>query len=346
MIDLHGIKTACSELHKRTGVYIELYDNSHNMVFSTSSRRSADPTDKDITITPRTNKSYSIRIIPGKSPINDSHAQLISLYLEPFFTTKDPANILKDTLLGNLTAEACVQQLKALRIDPEFAHRLYIIKCLPKHLTETLDITSEMIESGSRDFLFSFNDDTLVLIKECEDEMSEDDAWEMANALCQSVNFEIPENTLTVAVSRLFYSLESIENAYLSAVGVMRIGNICNTGKSVHIAEKLRLEEFLDTLPSDALLKFIDNYSADTFSDAWDDRMAETVQALFDNNLNLSVTARELYTHRNTLVYRLDKIKKLSGFDLRAFDDAVMLKILMTADKLMKNKKNNRKDNA
>ena len=63
--------------------------------------------------------------------------------------------------------------------------------------------------------------------------------------------------------------------------------------------------------------------------------MVETVQSLFDNNLNMSVTARELYTHRNTLVYRLDKIKKISGFDLKTFDDAVMFKILMTADKLI-----------
>ena len=59
------------------------------------------------------------------------------------------------------------------------------------------------------------------------------------------------------------------------------------------------------------------------------------MQALFENNLNLSVTARELYTHRNTLVYRLDKIKKISGLDLKMFDDAVMFKILMTADKLI-----------
>ena len=88
-------------------------------------------------------------------------------------------------------------------------------------------------------------------------------------------------------------------------------------------------------LPENILREFLALHSGQTISEAWDDKMIETVQSLFDNNLNMSVTARELYTHRNTLVYRLDKIKKISGFDLKTFDDAVMFKILMTADKLI-----------
>ena len=65
----------------------------------------------------------------------------------------------------------------------------------------------------------------------------------------------------------------------------------------------------------------------------FNEEMLSTIEKFFENSLNLSETARQLYIHRNTLVYRLDKVQRATGLDLRAFDDAVTFKLMMLLGK-------------
>lgn len=340
MMDLDSIKNACIELNKRTGISIELLDSVQNVLISVMSKGSS-KNNETITVTPRTDKRFSVKLYFGdKSSLSDTAIQLVSLYLEPFFVSRPIGDILSDMICDNITQDTFIRHLNESHIEPQLTYRLYMLKCAKEHINEILNITNEISDPNSHDILFALNNETAILIKECDDEISPDDAQDLAQALYQSISLEIVGNNMSIAVSGIYTSLLEINKAYTSASNALRIGTVCNFGKNIFISEKLRIEELLDSLPNDILKNIIDMYPIDEISHAWDDRMTETIQSVFDNNLNLSVAARELYTHRNTLVYRLEKIKKISGFDLRSFDDAVMLKIIMTADKLCSNTKN------
>ena len=341
MIDLEKIKNACTELNRRIGVGLEILDPSQDVIASIISRGAAKNKDNCISASPRTDKSYTVKMYHNDTTLlSDATVQVIMMYLEPYFLSKTVVDVLTDAIINIPPKDEIIKNLKDCGIDNKLTYRLYLLSTSSEHRDDILDIASQIIEPYSGDIILPIGSDHIILVKECDDELIPEDAQELAYALEQSVSLEIPKNKMSIAVSGVYNTLDEIRKAYCSSCDAMRIGAICNVGKSVFVADKLRLEEFLDKLPHDVLNNILVQYSTDTISEAWDDKMIDTVHSLFDNNLNLSVTARELYTHRNTLVYRLDKIKKISGFDLRSFDDAVMLKILMTADKLSSAQKN------
>lgn len=344
-MELDSIKNACTELNKRTGISIELLDSSQNVLVSVMSKGNLK--DKEVvTVTPRADKRFSIRLFFGeKSNCTDTSIQLVSLYLEQFFVNRPIGDILSDMICDNISQDTFVRHLSEAHIEPRMTYRLYLIKCTKEHINEIFEITKEILDSNSNDLIFRLDGESLIFIKEFDEEISPEDAQELAQALYQSISLEIAGNVMSIAVSGIYTSLLNIKKAYASAANALRIGNACNFGKNIFLSEKLRIEELLDSLPDEVLKGMLDTYPINEISQAWDDRMIETIQSVFDNNLNLSVAARELYTHRNTLVYRLEKIKKISGFDLRSFDDAVMLKIIMTADKLCSNNKNRERSN-
>ncbi len=338
MTDLNGLKSACDELHKRTGLYIEVRDVNNQIICRTTKPQKMDVSSGLSSITPKANKSFTIHALSksGEAP-DDTAMQLVCAYIEPYLSARDPSDIFRSFIYGNITSDIFNQLLSTYHIKHELTYRLYLIRCTARQSKEVFYITEQMADTSDGDIIFTLNNENIILIKECSGEVSPEEANELADALLQSISFETAGSALTISASNIFDSLKELNNAYLSASNTMRIGSICTAGKKVYIAEKLRLELFLDMLPQNVLREFLAMHSGQTISEAWDDKMIETVQSLFDNNLNLSVTARELYTHRNTLVYRLDKIKKISGLDLKAFDDAVIFKILMTADKLIGN---------
>lgn len=341
MIDLERIKNACTELNRRIGVGLEVLDQNQSVIASIISRGVAKSKDNYISASPRTDKSYTVRIFHNDSSLlNDATVQVIMMYLEPYFVSKTVVDVLVEAIENSTQRDDIIKNLKDCGVDNKLTYRLYLLSAAEEHRDDVLDIASQIIEPYSNDVIFPISSKHILLIKECDDELTPDDAQELAYALEQSISLEIPKNKMSISVSGVYNSLDEIKKAYTTSCDTMRIGAICNAGKTVFVSDKLRLEELLDKLPHEVLTNILESYSTDTISEAWDDKMIDTVHALFENNLNLSVTARELYTHRNTLVYRLDKIKKISGFDLRSFDDAVMLKILMTADKLSSAQKN------
>ena len=336
MINFNGLKNACIELFKRTGISIEIHDNNSTVVYKSNIKQEITLSDNCTSIVPRSNKYLVIYALSadGSSP-GDMVMQLISAYIEPFLANDNAYGIFGDFIYGKISEDIFEQLLDSYNISNNITYRLYLIRCTPQQTDGVLYVAREISDTTKGDILFKLNNENIILIKECEFELSTEEAEELADALVQSISIETDSGIVSISASRVYTSLTHIKKAYGCAADAMRLGSVCSAGKNVYISEKLSVEFFLDMLPENILREFLALHSGQTISEAWDDKMVETVQSLFDNNLNMSVTARELYTHRNTLVYRLDKIKKISGFDLKTFDDAVMFKILMTADKLI-----------
>ncbi len=336
MINIQEINDALSELHNRTGIAIEIYDSEHNAIVGAGAKKPLLKNKNASSIVTRTNKNYTIyALAKDGSPIDDSVLQLISINLEHYFSSRGFSDIFRDRIYGKISNDVFSQLLSASGIKTNLTYRLYLIRCNGHNTSDVMYVAEEIIDQSSGDMLFCLNEDNIILIKECSSESTSEEADDLSHALIQSISFEFPKDDISISVSRSFDSLCNADSAYAAASDTLRVGSVCVQNKNVYIEEKLRLELFLDMLPETLLRDFLASHSGQTISEAWDDKLIETVQSLFDNDLNLSVTARDLYTHRNTLVYRLIKIKKISGYDLNKFDDAVMFKILMTADKLI-----------
>lgn len=337
MINLTELKKACSELQMRTGISIEVCDPDLSVIFKCGKKNPLSNGDSPASvINPRTDKKYTIYAVSrDDEPLDEATLQLVSICLEPFFTTRSFADIFRDLVYSKIDKDIFCQLLSANGINAELMYRLYLIRCDEKQLRDIMYVTKEIIDTSSGDMLFSLNKENIILIKESSDEVSSDDADELASALLQSISLEAPGNSTFVAVSNVFNSLKDIDVAYKSASDALRVGSVCAGTENVFLAEKLRVELFLDMLPQSVLREFLAINSGKIISEAWGEKLIETVRTLFANDLNLSVAARELYINRNTLVYRLDKIKKISGLNLKSFDDAVMFKILMIIDKLV-----------
>ena len=116
----------------------------------------------------------------------------------------------------------------------------------------------------------------------------------------------------------------------------LEVGKIFYVDKNVIAYSNLGIGRLIYQLPLPLCKMFIKEIFMNTSPDEFDEETLTTINKCFENNLNVSETSRQLYIHRNTLVYRLDKLQRSTGLDLRVFDDAITFKIALMVVKYMK----------
>ena len=138
-----------------------------------------------------------------------------------------------------------------------------------------------------------------------------------------------------IGIGTIISNLKDITKSYKEAQMSMIIGNVFNGDKNVYDYNNLGLGRLIYHIPTTLCQLFLDEVFKDNSSNSLDNETMHTIQKFFENNLNVSETARQLYIHRNTLVYRLEKIKRLTGLELTNFDDAVTFKVAVLVKKYM-----------
>ncbi|MGI6239945.1 MAG: PucR family transcriptional regulator, partial [Christensenellales bacterium] len=136
-----------------------------------------------------------------------------------------------------------------------------------------------------------------------------------------------------IGVSEPRALLSELPDAFAEAREAINVGGAYRTSDRVFLYSRLLLERFLDTVSQPSASNFASVIFNAQTSRLFNDEMIHTIEVFFENHLNLSEAARKLYIHRNTLVYRLEKVQRLTGFDLRQFDDAVTFKLMMLLSK-------------
>lgn len=136
-----------------------------------------------------------------------------------------------------------------------------------------------------------------------------------------------------IGVSEPRAQLSELPDAFSEARESINVGAVYRAHNRVFVYRRLLLERFLDTVSPPSAAAFGSMIFSNKTARLFNDEMIHTIEVFFENNLNLSEAARKLYIHRNTLVYRLEKVQRLTGFDLREFDDAVTFKLMMLLSK-------------
>ncbi|MBO7292656.1 MAG: helix-turn-helix domain-containing protein, partial [Clostridia bacterium] len=204
------------------------------------------------------------------------------------------------------------------------------------------DIIRGMFPDKTHDYVINIGEQDIVLVKEVEPTADTEELESLAGAIVETLLTESYPKKVYIGISSVVDSLKDLARAYKEARIALEVGKVFDNERSVVSYENLGIGRLIYQLPTTLCEAFLQEVfkrgSLETLESRDDDTQMKTVHAFFENNLNVSKTAESLYVHRNTLVYRLEKIRKLTGLDLREFDHAVTFKVALMVKKYLSTK--------
>lgn len=239
----------------------------------------------------------------------------------------DKAGLIKAILADKILPGDIPAQAKKLQLDTAAKWIVFLVKTPKDADAGTREVIQNLFPDRSKNIIFS-RDDSTVLVKQVREKESASQFEEYARSLVDTLNTELMVNA-KASIGAVAGNLGAVGRSFREAQAAQRIGNIFESEKTVVNYEKLGLGRLIYDLPESSSNLFVREVFKENAPESLDNETLITIQKLFENNLNISETARLLYIHRNTLIYRLEKIKKATGLDLREFDDAVAFKIAM-----------------
>ena len=240
---------------------------------------------------------------------------LLVAYKERF----DKDNFIKNLLLDNLLRVDMYTRAEKLHIDTDVKRVVYIIETKHEKDINALETIRTLFASRTRDFITAVDEKSIILVREVKSNETYEDLDKTAEVIIDMLNTE---------------AMSSAHIAYGNMA--LDVGKIFYSDKNVVAYNRLGIGRLIYQLPLPLCQMFIREIFDGKSPDDLDEETLSTINKFFDNSLNVSETSRQLYIHRNTLVYRLDKLQKTTGLDLRVFDDAITFKIALMVVKYMK----------
>ncbi len=256
---------------------------------------------------------------------------LLVAYKERF----DKDNFIKNLLLDNLLLVDIYNRAKKLHIETNVRRVVYVIETKHEKDMNALEIVRSLFASKTKDFVTAVDEKNIILVKEVRQGETYEDLEKVANMVLDMLNTEAMSQ-VQIAYGTIVSDLKEVSRSYKEARLALDVGKIFYNGKNVVAYSKLGIGRLIYQLPLPLCRMFIQEIFENKSPDEFDEETLATINKFFENSLNVSETSRQLYIHRNTLVYRLDKLQKSTGLDLRVFEDAITFKIALMVVKYMK----------
>ena len=192
-----------------------------------------------------------------------------------------------------------------------------------------------LFATKTKDFITAVDEKNIILVKEVKPGEGYEDLEKTANTLLDMLNTEAMTK-VHVAFGTIVNEIKEVSRSYKEAKMALDVGKIFYSNKNVVAYSNLGIGRLIYQLPLPLCRMFIKEIFDGKSPDEFDEETLATINKFFENSLNVSETSRQLYIHRNTLVYRLDKLQKSTGLDLRVFEDAITFKIALMVVKYMK----------
>lgn len=246
----------------------------------------------------------------------------------------DKDNFIKNLLLDNFLLIDIYNRAKKFHLEINEKRIVFLIETSFEKEANPVELIREIFPSKTKDFVTSVEENCIILVKELKSKDTQEDIEKMAWHISDTLKQELDAKSY-VAIGTAVNDLKDVSRSYKEAKMALEVGKIFDSEKSVMDYEKLGIGRLVYQLPIPLCKIFIKEVLHGLTIDDFDDETLSTLAKFFENNLNVSETARQLYIHRNTLVYRLDKLLKMTGLDLRNFEDAVTFKITLMVSKFM-----------
>ena len=256
---------------------------------------------------------------------------LLVAYKERF----DKDNFIKNLLLDNLLLIDIYNRAKKLHINTDSRRVVFILETT--HEKDTVSMESIRTNLGNKpgDFITAVDEKSIIVVKELEESDGSDELEQTAHMIINSLDAETRE-VAHVAYGTVVNEIKEVSRSYKEARMALDVGQIFFDERNVIAYSSLGIGRLIYQLPISLCKMFIREIFGGRSTDDFDEETLTTINKFFENSLNVSETSRQLYIHRNTLVYRLDKLQKSTGLDLRVFEDAITFKIALMVVKYMK----------
>ena len=256
---------------------------------------------------------------------------LLVAYKERF----DKDNFIKNLLLDNLLLVDIYNRAKKLHIETDVRRVVYIIEINREKDNTVLESVRGLFGGKSKDFITAVDEKNLIVVKEIAPGEGYPEINKTARMMLNLLKGETGEE-IHIAYGTIVPELKEVSRSYKEAKMALDVGKIFFEERDIIAYSSLGIGRLIYQLPIPLCKIFIREIFDGKSPDEFDEETLTTINKFFENSLNVSETSRQLYIHRNTLVYRLDKLQKSTGLDLRVFEDAITFKIALMVVKYMK----------
>ena len=247
----------------------------------------------------------------------------------------DKDNFIKNLLLDNLLLVDIYSRAKKLHIDVEARRVVYIVETSIEKDNMALETVRTMFTTAkSKDFITAVDEKNIIIVKELKPTDGYEELEKTGKVVLDMLNTEAMAR-VRVSYGTIVTELKDVSRSYKEAKMALDVGRIFYTERNIIAYSNLGIGRLIYQLPMPLCKMFIKEIFDGQMPGDFDEETIITINKFFENNLNVSETSRQLYIHRNTLVYRLDKIQKMTNLDLRTFEDAITFKMALMVVKYM-----------
>ncbi|MBE6645680.1 MAG: PucR family transcriptional regulator [Ruminococcaceae bacterium] len=334
VIDENGIIVASSELGKigesKQRIKEELSYSSSSMIYDGYTYRFVNCA----------GKSDCIAFVEGDDIHSGRMAEMLAIALgniKSLYDEKyDKVSFIKNIILDNILPSDIYIRSNELHFSEEF-RAVIVVRFQGSSPVPPYEIIQNLVPDRNKDYVIGVSEQDIVIVKEVTAHTTADDLEEYAIQLIETIN-KSHTAKLLAGISSIVGNLKDLSRAYKEARISLEVGKVFDIEKTIMCYENLGIGRLIYQLPTTLCEIFLDEVFKKGSLESLDRETLMTVQSFFENNLNVSETSRKLFVHRNTLVYRLEKIRKLTGLDLREFDHAVTFKVALMVKKYLTSK--------
>ena len=246
----------------------------------------------------------------------------------------DKANFIKNVVLDNILPGDIYAKARELHFATDVSRVVFLIRVTSGADISAYDVLSGLFPDKQKDFVFNISENDTVLVKEIKRSIDPHDLEKLASSIVDTLNGEHYIKAV-VGIGTPIGNVKDLATSFKEAQIAMEVGKVLDTEQAIINYDSLGIARLIYQLPTTLCEMFLKEVFKQGSIESLDTETLFTIQRFFENNLNVSETSRGLFVHRNTLVYRLEKIKKLTGLDLREFDDAIVFKVALMVKKYL-----------
>ncbi len=249
----------------------------------------------------------------------------------------DKASFIKNIILDNILPSDIYIKSKELRFAADVSRVVFLIRFVGKTEMMPYDMVQNLFPDKTHDYVISVGEQEIVLVKELKAGSTVRDLEKIAKSVCDTISSEF-YTKVVIGIGTMVDNIKDLARSYKEAQVALEVGKVFDTEKSIISYENLGIGRLIYQLPTTLCEMFLQEVFKKGSLESLDRETLMTIQCFFENNLNVSETSRKLFVHRNTLVYRLEKIRKLTGLDLREFEHAITFKVALMVKKYLTSK--------
>ena len=251
----------------------------------------------------------------------------------------DRGTFVKNIIMDNILPGDIYIRAKELHFATDAPRAVFLIRQVGHSDVATVDVLTGMFPDKMQDFVLSINETDVAVIKQISGTVTAEDLEKIAVNIEETLKNELRIKTI-IGIGTVAEHLRELADSYKEAQTAIEVGKVFDNEKSVMHYENLGIGRLIYQLPTTLCEIFLREVFKKNSLDSLDQETLFTINKFFENNLNVSETSRKLFVHRNTLVYRLEKIRKLTGLDLRQFDHAIVFRVALMVRQYLASREN------